>query len=613
LQDDYEELLRKEFPGGVVELSSNPSPSTSFAEMYHWDSGVESTASVAALQDATVQMQSGTKRCDVNQLCYCGVPACMSTGFKDPTLGHLRVKAAEQALEARRLSDSISYSRQLQTSQYVVATVPPSLQSDVLVVFGLVPTTSSPLLGRLSDKAYGFEETFQLEDPRAQLAAVTLCDQWPTELKVTTSICWLNAFRDWWVDEMREEFPVHANKNFHSQALFYAENNRVKRMDPMQYIWISGEQKVKAMYFTANIDVSRDSGSDVGLKEMKSWDDALAVFNADEKAAAIKGAWHASQLWQSSEAEKVILDSTLITLIISLGCVFLGVLLFTRSIHLAFIVMFVVMTIIVGLLFVMVKILGWKIGAIEVLSLIVFVGLSVDYCLHLAHKYHSCHIADVEEESDEEEEDIPASALGTLRKSISGITGHQTARRAARITVTISETPLAPQDTKRKANRKILSQNRSTERFERAKYALERIGSAIVGSALTTMGSACFLLPCIVHVFYKLGTVVCVVTFYALVFTLIPLPAILMCIGPCGHDFKSLLVLLGRQASQLFPDDDGDEEDDEDALSSIAPATEGDMASMQRRYVLNMPGKGMGQIGDKDGQAPTRTRVAISG
>jgi len=566
-----------------------------------------------ALQDARVRNLSGASQCDVNQLCYCGVPACMSTGFKDPTLGHLRVKGAEQALKARRLSDSISYPRQLQTSQYVEATVPPSLQADVLVVFGLVPTTTSPLLGRLSDKAYGFEETFQLEDPRAQLAAVTLCDQWPTELKVTSSICWLNGFRDWWVGQMGEEFPVHANKNFHSQALFYAENNRVKRMDPMQYIWISDEQKVKAMFFQANIDVSRNVGSDVGLKETKSWDEALAVFNADEKAAAIKGAWHASKLWQSSEAEKVILDSTLITLIISLGCVFLGVLLFTRSIHLASIVMFVVMTIIIGLLFVMVKILGWKIGAIEVLSLIVFMGLSVDYCLHLAHKYHSCHITDVEEESDEEEEEeVPASALGTLRKSISGISGQQTGRRASRITVTISETPLT-QDTKRKANRKILSQNRSTERFERAKYALERIGSAIVGSALTTMGSACFLLPCVVHVFYKLGAVVCAVTLYALVFTLIPLPAILMCIGPCGHDFKSLLVLLGRQASQLFPEDDGDEEDDEDALSSIAPATEGDMASMQRRYVLNMPGKGMGQIGDKDGQAPTRTRVAISG
>ena len=104
------------------------------------------------------------------------------------------------------------------------------------------------------------------------------------------------------------------------------------------------------------------------------------------------------------------------------------------------------------------QIMNWSIGAIEVLSLIVFVGFAVDYCLHLSqsqtwdfprkshtkwngqnmksqvgisksmdqwilyirnkfesdllemmvvlrsHKYHSCHITDVEEKDDEEEE-----------------------------------------------------------------------------------------------------------------------------------------------------------------------------------------------------------------
>ena len=67
--------------------------------------------------------------------------------------------------------------------------------------------------------------------------------------------------------------------------------------------------------------------------------------------------------------------------------------------------------------------MSWTIGAIEVLSLIVFVGFAVDYCLHLwspqsvvsqalaaeerprSHKYHSCHITDVEEKDEEEDLD----------------------------------------------------------------------------------------------------------------------------------------------------------------------------------------------------------------
>merc|ERR1719272_1343493 len=93
------------------------------------------------------------------------------------------------------------------------------------------------------------------------------------------------------------------------------------------------------------------------------------------------------------------------TMGISLSCVFLGIFLFTFSIHLALLVMIVVMQIIVCLLFFMTVMMEWPIGAIEVLSLIVFVGFAVDYCLHVAHKYHTCHITavtDVPAEEDEE-------------------------------------------------------------------------------------------------------------------------------------------------------------------------------------------------------------------
>merc|ERR1719424_1732681 len=38
------------------------------------------------------------------------------------------------------------------------------------------------------------------------------------------------------------------------------------------------------------------------------------------------------------------------------------------------------------------------VGPIEVLSLIVFVGFAVDYCLHVAHKYHSCTVGQVKED-----------------------------------------------------------------------------------------------------------------------------------------------------------------------------------------------------------------------
>lgn len=71
------------------------------------------------------------------------------------------------------------------------------------------------------------------------------------------------------------------------------------------------------------------------------------------------------------------------------------------------------------------------------------------------------------------------------------------------------------------------------------------------------------------HVFFKLGAVVCGVTVYAVLFSLVPLPAVLMCFGPCGHDFRSVLELLGRAAQNIMPEDDDEEEEEEDAGASM--------------------------------------------
>lgn len=69
------------------------------------------------------------------------------------------------------------------------------------------------------------------------------------------------------------------------------------------------------MYFQYYLNVNRLAGSTVGLGAMQKWDNFLAApgpsrcvvapkeFNSQAQAS-IKGAWHASRLWSTSEAEK---------------------------------------------------------------------------------------------------------------------------------------------------------------------------------------------------------------------------------------------------------------------------------------------------------------------
>merc|ERR1719399_1514782 len=79
------------------------------------------------------------------------------------------------------------------------------------------------------------------------------------------------------------------------------------------------------------------------------------------------------------------------------------------------------------------------------------------------------------------------------------------------------------------------------ERFERTRFALQRMGGAALGSATTTVGSSFFLLFCTLQVFTKLGAVVIAVTFLSILFALLPLPAILVYGGPLRPGIKPII------------------------------------------------------------------------
>jgi len=267
----------------------------------------------------------------------------------------------------------------------------------------------------------------------------------------------------------------------------------------------------------------------------------------------------------------------------------MGTLLFTRNLLLALIVLLDVIATIICLFFFMVAVMGWAIGAIEVFSLIVFVGIAVDYCLHVAHKYHSCHIAEAEE-----------------RQSTHRPSGAR--RHGKDVSVRLCDNPL-----RRSQNSSYPpAMSHRDERFERTKYAMGRVGSAVMGSGLTTFGCSAFLLPCELLVFMKIGTIVCAVTFFALLHTLVLLPAMLMTVGPSGHESRRCRQAVWWAARLL---QSNPKEDEERSRASQARTMGAEGKSMpgpgQRYYVLNLPRRGMGQCGV--GHAVSRTKVVITG
>lgn len=553
------------------------------------------------------------EQCEEDWACYCKARPCAASDAAAPR-GRLSLSPLPAAapLPLRRLQEESS--------------VPKNQRAEVLIAMGLEVTQTMPVLGESSTQPFGFLSTFNLADPWSQRQALALCSEFPPALKVDESICWLQRFLRWRTD-LGQEFPVRDTESFHGVVSeFVSEVVWFDHKQTADFMWFEDDRLV-ATYAIVMLDFSRVSGSGPAYEMFRAWDAHLAGFN-QRAEASVRGAWHASSLWVRSEAEKVIIDSTLITIAISLLCVFIGVGVFTRSVSLAIIVMCAVLCVIICLLFFMVVIMGWKIGAIEVLSLIVFVGFAVDYCLHIAHKYHSCHIAGVHNVEDDEaqvgedpadrmdteprrpsSQSRPSSqrwsrasstlSVGTLHSWASGLPAAQ-----RKVTVTISEyrAPRASVVSGKLPHQQLGESRMIIERYERTKYALSRMGSSVISSAVTTIGCAAFLLPCTIYIFFKIGAVVIGVTAYAVVYALLPLPAVLMVIGPATNDSKFWKNLFGVLGGLLAI-----EEHD----SAAFPRRSDGAAPPARRFVLNLPTQGVACSGERC--APTRTLVVAGG
>jgi len=92
-------------------------------------------------------------------------------------------------------------------------------------------------------------------------------------------------------------------------------------------------------------------------------------------------------LWVRISTELTLVRSTIFAWAISNASAFVVILLFTRSLYIACMTTLCIFCIIVCLAFFMIYVMQWPFGAMEALSITIFVGLACDYCLHVAHAF----------------------------------------------------------------------------------------------------------------------------------------------------------------------------------------------------------------------------------
>jgi predicted RND superfamily exporter protein len=239
------------------------------------------------------------------------------------------------------------------------------------------------------------------------------------------------------------------------------------------------------------------------------WDKFVGEKNSEASVTA-KGAWHTSASWVRAESEVLIMKSstTIVGVAVTLGII--GVFIYTFDVTFTAFVLLLVMITLAVLCFVMFVCLGWSVGPLEVISLVVFMSYSVCPALHISRRYFF---------SVEEGRKLSHAAICD----------------GAADEVSVPTTPTA-------------AQPGEDNRVERTKNAVLITGGTAMNQCLKTLGCSFFLLFATLRMFSKLGTVIFVVTLVSMALTFVVYPALLATFGPKNDAASNTLLI--RKARQ---------------------------------------------------------------
>lgn len=232
---------------------------------------------------------------------------------------------------------------------------------------------------------------FDLANPAAQVAVERTCALImlaSEKLAVRKSECFIHDFKVFLKDTCRScKFPMDGPMIHGLLARFLSLRKYEKKWAGS--IGFSEDGKtvrwVKMGFFT-------DLPVTMPAKEAhiwaQRWDDFIDERRRDYATSAIGEMWHTCSLWVRADFETRLIESTILSAVSSVFFAFFAVAAFLWDIVLAAYLVLSIVFVILCLGGFMFAILNWSFGAVEAVALIVFVGLSVDYSLHITESYN---------------------------------------------------------------------------------------------------------------------------------------------------------------------------------------------------------------------------------
>jgi hypothetical protein len=245
----------------------------------------------------------------------------------------------------------------------------------------------------------------------AQMHLLRICDLQASEveealgaavfnrLHIRQVMCFAQDFEDWLQQEQLGRYPVAgeiANPDFGSdfgrlvQAWLQTKDGKKWRH---YFGFVDGELRWVRVVVRTNL--GKEAPAHVQLTTMEAFEE-YARFRNREAPDDTLLVVPSSDTWVLAVTEDGIMSSAVACACISLLCALLAIMMFTGSAVLAIAVSSTVFMIVACQAATMFCVLRWTFGAIEAIGLILFVGFSVDYTLHVAEAFHHAPMPKVE-------------------------------------------------------------------------------------------------------------------------------------------------------------------------------------------------------------------------
>jgi len=235
-----------------------------------------------------------------------------------------------------------------------------------------------------------YSPAFDLLDPQVQLWMLQACTaaRNDSSLLVRPEVpCWIEAWRSF-VVAVGGSFPV-APRSLASEALqafFHQKTSEAFLKDlATDADNFTGHAKFAVMRMLIN--APRNGGLPLLLPLKDKWMDFVADLNRHAPLSA-GSALMVSQTWTATDMEYSIMSKTLASLILSIGIAVACVVVFSQNVLIGLFVLLTILMEVCPLFGFLFGVMRYEFGAIEAIGVVTFVGMSVDYCLHLAHGYH---------------------------------------------------------------------------------------------------------------------------------------------------------------------------------------------------------------------------------